>query len=123
MAFVGKERSEYRKKSELAKDQPEGYIALPINGAEQVEVLLHRFVTPTKDQCGQGLRIHLICVSGHAHVCHLLLFEMTKNNVTGSNHIVETIHRVRNDKERTVKLPQKLLTNLGNCSGEKKTTI
>lgn len=89
IAFLSRCIRQHRKKTELAKDEPEDYISLLIDVAKQTNVLLHRFLEQTKDERERGYRIQLIFLE-HAPVCHLRLFKMTDNHAIGKNHVVET---------------------------------
>lgn len=69
-------------------------------------------MTPTKDKCGHVLTVQPIIVLEHAPARHHRFFMMTNNHATGSNHIDESVQKVLNDKERTMKLPRNIFIQL-----------
>lgn len=111
--FIERERLEYRNKCEEASLNPEKYISLVIDGADQSKFSLPHFMTPTKEERGHGLAVHLIGVLRHLPVNKLHLFTMTDNHKTGANHIIESLHRVINVCNSTVTLPQGSLLAIG----------
>lgn len=108
LSVVGLEIRVYRKRTKLAKGQPDEYMSLAIDGAHQTKFSLAWFVTPTKDQHGHCWKIHLITVLDHAPFCHPRLFTMNNNRATGANHVLEAVHVVINGKARARKLPRNL---------------
>lgn len=60
--FVHRERLEYFRKKELAIVQPREYLSIAIDGAENQAFTFPHFLTSTKDQRGNGLKLHLIGV-------------------------------------------------------------
>lgn len=118
--FVAAERREYMKKIELATLRPGKYLSAVIDGADQHAFSLPHFVTTTKDQRGHGMRVHLVGVLQHAKEKVLRLYTMTDEHATGSNHIVEAVHRFIQDVAQNGPLPLQFFLQLDNCSRENK---
>lgn len=97
-SFVRKERREYFSKMERSILSPKEYISVIVDGADQSAFSLPHFTTKTKDQRGQGLKVHLIGLLQHSFTNNLCLYAMTENHETGSNHIIEVVHRFLNKK-------------------------
>lgn len=120
VTFVAEERRYYRMKTEMAKGDPGDYLSLAIDGADQKNYTLPHFSTHTKDERGHGLAVHLVGVLIHASISQLRLFTMTDEHATGSNHIVEAIHRVVDEISKCGRLPRTLFLQLDNCTRENK---
>lgn len=118
--FIRRERLEYQSKRERAILYPADYLSLVIDGADQSAFTLPHFAVKTKEQRGVGIKIHLIGVLQHRSLNRLSLYTMTDEHQTGSNHVVEAMHRCINDLSKEGPLPKNLHLQLDNCSRENK---
>ena len=118
--FIAKERREYLRKAELAMLHPSRYLSVVIDGADQSAYSIPHFITKLKTSKGEGLKVHLIGALQHLPLNRLRLFTMTDDHETGSNHIVECLHRFINDVGRGGCLPRTLFVQLDNCVRENK---
>lgn len=119
-SFVQRERQEYTRKKELAILRPADFLSVVIDGADQKAYSLPHFITSVKDQRGHGLKIHLIGVLQHLSPNQLRLFTMSDEHETGSNHVVEVLHRLINELASMGKMPKTLFIQLDNCVRENK---
>lgn len=118
--FVTRERREYCRKKEQAILRPKDFLSIIIDGADQTAFSIPHFTTSTKDQRGHGLKVHLIGLLKHGATNQLHLYTMTENHETGSNHIVEVVHRFLNKQGQEGPLPRKLFVQVDNCVRENK---
>ncbi len=118
--FIENERLEYRRKRNNSIRNPSKYCSLIIDGADQSAYGLPHFTTTTKDVVGLAMKVRLIGVLQHASTNTLRLFTMTEEHKTGSNHIVEALHRSLNDMAMTESLPSSLFLQADNCFRENK---
>lgn len=114
------ERREYRKKSEQSEREPNLYCSLIIDGADQSAFGLPHFTVSTKGDKGEKIKVKLIGALEHGKARKLSLFLMTDEFETGGNHIIETIHRVLQEKHSSQPLPPVLYMQLDNCWRENK---
>lgn len=91
MEFVRRERLEYCEKRDRAWFNPGQYFSILIDGANQSSFGLPHFVSSTKDERGNSLKVK-----------HLCIFEPCNNN------IVEALNRFIKDKAAISALPPKL---------------
>jgi len=121
LKMVSDERMEYQKKRDRTRLEPSVYCSVIVDGADQSAYGLPHFTTKTKDTSkGRGLKVHLIGALEHNVDNILHLFTMTEEHETGSNHIVETVHRFLNDRRDRGKLPPNLFVQVDNCTRENK---
>ena len=118
--FIAKERQEYLRKAELAMLRPTKYLSFVVDGADQSTYDLPHFTTKTKQSQGDGLKVHLIGLLQHMSMNRLNLYTMTSDHETGSNHIVEVIHRFINNAANESTLPRHAFIQLDNCIRENK---
>lgn len=116
--FIGSERLEYMKKTVLANCHSRKYLSFSVDGAYQTKLSRPHFVSPTKEQRGHGIFVHLIGVLQRAPIITLRLFTTPDENATGSNDIVKAIHRSSNDMRKTVPLSSALLLQIDSCCRE-----
>ena len=105
MAFILRERSEYRMKCEKARLNPSKFLSCIIDGADQSVFGLPHFSSSTKDQMGYPLKVKLIGVLEHSVKNRLMLLILTENYESGSNHIIEAIHRFLIHRKAGTSLP------------------
>ena len=120
LEFVACERREYMKKVELAILRPAKYLSAIIDGADQHDFSLPHFVTKIKEARGNGMRTHLIGALRHSSNKALRLYTMSDDHATGSNHIVETVHRFIQDVAARGYVPKHFFLQLDNCVRENK---
>ena len=66
------------------------------------------------------MKIRLIGFLQHLVPNRLQLFTMTEEHETGSNHIIDALHRLLKDLRRSGPLPKRPYLQFDNCSREKK---
>lgn len=71
---------------------------------KQVRMKLPQFTKNLREQSGHGLKVPLIGLLQHLRPHHLHLFAMTDNHSSGSNRVVDVIHRFINDKYKEGRL-------------------
>ena len=120
LEFVSVGRREYLRKVELAILRPAKYLSAVVDGADQHSFALPHFVTKTKEQRGTAMKVHLIGALNYAASKVLRLYTMTDEHSTGSNHIVETVHRLISDCLLRGSLPPHFFLQLDNCVRENK---
>lgn len=118
--FVMRERVEYRKKQELAKIEPSRYLSIIIDGADQSAYGLPHFCSSTKDQRGESLKVKVVGVLEHKVKNKLLLLTMTDDYESGSNHIIESLHRYFIQRDTEGHFPETLFVQFDNCTRENK---
>ena len=120
IAFVNCERTAYALKRDRARLDPSSFLSVIIDGADQSAFGLPHFVTSVKSVRGHSIKVKLIGVIHHSIPNKIQLFTMTEDHETGSNHIVETLHRFVNMQHSKGPLPRTLYIQLDNCSRENK---
>lgn len=114
------ERVAYSRKRDEAKLRPHQCVSVIIDGADQSAFGLPHFSTTTKDVTGHALKVRLIGLLEHSTPNRLHLYTLTEEHETGSNHIVESLHRFINDRNVRSPLPPLLYVQLDNCTRENK---
>ena len=118
--MVSDERMEYQKKKDRARLNPSEYCSLIIDGADQKAFGLPHFITATKEQKGNAMKLKLIGLLHHDIQNFLHVFTMTEEHETGANHIIECIHRFLNFRALKGPLPRTLFVQVDNCHRENK---
>ena len=118
--LVRLERKGYMERQNRAKNDPKNFCSIVIDGADQAAFGLPHFVYDTKDTVGHKLKVKLVKLKEHGHEPNVCLYLMTEEFATGTNHIVETIHRWVNDKNKLGPLPPTLYIQLDNSGRENK---
>ena len=118
--FVARERMEYQKKKDRARTHSNDYLSIIIDGADQSAFGLPHFTTSTKSQRGHAMKVKLVGLLEHQVENKLSLLTMTQEHATGSNHVIEVIHRFLSRKRADGPLPPKFFVQLDNCSRENK---
>lgn len=109
LKMVADERMEYQKKRDRSRLNSSNYCSLIVDGADQSAFGLPHFTTKVKSTKGHSLKVKLIGALEHTVKNQLHLFTMTQDHETGSNHIVETIHRFLNERQKQGPLPPTFL--------------
>ena len=112
LKIICDERMEYQKKRDRARLNPSEFCSIIVDGADQSAYGLPHFITKTKDQKGHALQLKLIGLLEHAVHNILHMYTMTEDHDTGSNHIVECIHRFLNHRRSMGPLPRKFFVQL-----------
>ncbi len=120
LEFIKRERLEYKKKRDEAIIEPDSYLSIIVDGADQSAFGLPHFTTSTKAQKGHSLKVKLIGLLEHAQVNKLHLFTLTGEYETGANHIIEVIHRFLMVRSKEGHFPPKMFIQLDNCMRENK---
>ena len=120
--FVFAERLEYTKKRDRARIHSEECCSVIIDGADESAFGLPHFTTNTKSQRGHGMKVKVVGLLEHLIQNRLSLFTMTEEHETGSNHIIESLHRFLVRKRSEGAQPPKPFIQLDNCSRENKKT-
>lgn len=118
--FIHTERMAYKLKRDKAILNPSEQWSVIIDGADQSAFGLPHFVEKTKAQRGHSLKVKLVGVLEHASENVLRLLTMTEEHESGSNHIVESLHRFLEDRSKISPVPPKLYMQLDNCTRENK---
>ena len=114
------ERKGYMERQNRAQNDPKNYCSIVIDGADQAAFGLPHFVYDTKDTVGHKLKVKLVGLKEHGHIPKICLYLMTEEFATGTNHVVETIHRWLNEKSKHGPLPPTLYIQLDNSGRENK---
>ena len=118
--FIARERREYKKKRDYARLQPNKYLSIIVDGADQSAFGLPHFMIKTKDDRGHSLKVRLIGLLEHNQQNKLRLFTLTEEFPTGANHVVEAIHRFLSDRVHSSELPRTFYIQVDNCVKENK---
>lgn len=119
--MIRRERQGYSRKCEEAKLYPEQFMSVIVDGADQSAFGLPHFTFSTKNTSGHSIKIKLVGVLEHGSSKSLSLYVMTEEFETGSNHIIEAIHRTLQKKSLAApKFPPVLYIQLDNCVRENK---
>ena len=121
--FVMRERESYQMRQSLAEEDPNKYMSIIIDGADQKNYGLPHFYLSTKSDVGHKLKVKV--VGGLEHVArghrHLSLYAMTEEYETGANHVIEVVHRMlQRKKNERHSLPSNLFVQVDNCTRENK---
>lgn len=120
LSFVAKERMAYQRKKDRARLHGTEYCSVIIDGADQSAFGLPHFTTHPKSQRGHAMKVKLVGLLEHRLINRLTLLTMTQEHQTGSNHVIEALHRFLTRKRKEGPLPPKLFVQLDNCSRENK---
>ena len=120
LSFVTRERTTYQKKKDRGRLVSSEYCSLIIDGADQTAFGLPHFTTATKAQRGHAMKVKLVGLLEHRLQTRLTLMTMTQEHQTGSNHVIEVLHRFLDRKRKEGPLPKNLFVQLDNCSRENK---
>jgi len=118
--FIARERQEYCSNRLRAAHNPSLVCSMIIDGADQSAFGLPHFVIRTKAERGHSMKIKLIGLIDHGAINRSHLFLMTEEFETGSNHVVEALHRSLTVKSQTGSLPDTLFLQMDNCTRENK---
>ncbi len=118
--LIAKERREYKKKRDRAMLQPDQYLSVILDGADQSAFGLPHFMVKTKDDRGHSLKVRLIGLLEHNQKNKLRLFTLTEEYPTGANHVVEALHRFLNERINQSVLPRTFFIQVDNCTKENK---
>ena len=119
--FVEMERMQYYKNREAARISPHKFASIIIDGASQSCFELPHWPYETKGtQRGHKIRVHVTGILEHACPNKLMLLTITEEHKTGSNHVIEALHRWLCRKAMEGKLPDVLFIQVDNCSRENK---
>ena len=115
------ERAAYYAKQQLAIRDPDNYLSLIIDGADQSAYSLPYFVEKSKNLSSKPKMKHKL----HGVIAHGIgswLYAVPMNAGNGCNLTIETLHRVLSDikNARKGQLPQTLYLQLDNCTGQNK---
>ena len=120
---IRKARDVYRESQTRAAQFPGEYCSIIVDGANQEAFSLPHFHHKMKaESTGYSIEMGLIGLIEHlpGQVRSVRLFTMAEDMETGSNHVIEVIHRWLQEKEERGVLPSRLLVQLDNCSRENK---
>ncbi len=118
--LIAKERREYKKKRDQARLQPDQFLSIIVDGADQSAFGLPHFMIKTKDDRGHSLKVRLIGLLEHNQTNQLRLFTLTEEYPTGANHVIEAIHRFLNERINQSILPRTFFIQVENCTKENK---
>lgn len=118
--FIGRERREYARKIQQAERNPSLICSMVVDGADQSAFGLPHFTFDTKSSPGHKLKMKLVGVLEHGPTKMLNLFLLTEEFQTGGNHVIESIHRVIQQKYESGLFPKTLYVQLDNCTRENK---
>jgi len=91
--FIADERMGYNKRRQNAKDYPDKYASIILDGADQSAFGLPHWPVATKStQKGEKLKFHVIRILELGNINHLTLLTMTIEFPSGANHIIEVFH-------------------------------
>ncbi len=116
--LIAKERREYKKKRDKAKLQPDQFLSIIVDGADQSAFGLPHFMIKTKDDRGHSLKVRLIGLLEHNQQNQLRLFTLTEEYPTGANHVIEAIHRFLSERINQSNLPRTFFIQVDNCTKE-----
>ena len=119
-SFVSRERLYYKMKRDKASLHPAEQWSIIMDGADQSAFGIPHFVEKTKGQRGHALKVKLVGILEHARENVLRLLTVTEEHETGSNHIVEALHRFIQDRSSSSSVPPRLYIQLDNCTRENK---
>lgn len=114
------ERLSYKKNRDRAILDPNNYLSIIVDGADQSAFGLPHFTVKTKSERGHAIKVKLIGVLQHSTINVLRLFTMTDEHETGANHIIESIHRTLLDIQKSQALPRTFNLQVDNCTRENK---
>lgn len=117
---IWSERLSYKKNRDRAILDPNKYLSLIVDGADQSAFGLPHFTVKTKAERGHAIKVKLIGVLQHSTKNVLRLFTLTDEHETGANHIIESIHRTLLDLQKTQVLPRIFNLQVDNCTRENK---
>ncbi len=118
--MISDERLEYKRKRDIATLHPSEAWSLIVDGADQKAYGLPHFITSTKSQRGEALKVKLIGLLEHGLENKLRLLTMTEEHKTGANHVIEAVHRFLMDRSISDTPPPKLFIQVDNCTRENK---
>ncbi len=118
--YIARERREYKKKRDKAKLQPDQFLSIIVDGADQSAFGLPHFMVKTKDDRGHSLKVRLIGLLEHNQENRLRLFTLTEEYPTGANHVIEAIHRFLTERINQSSLPRTFYIQVDNCTKENK---
>ncbi len=118
--LIAKERREYKKKRDQARLQPDRFLSIIVDGADQSAFGLPHFMIKTKDDRGHSLKVRLIGLLEHNQKNQLRLYTLTEEYPTGANHVIEAVHRFLNERVHQSILPRTFFIQVDNCTKENK---
>ncbi len=118
--LIAKERREYKKKRDKARLQPNNYLSIIVDGADQSAFGLPHFMIKTKDDRGHSLKVRLIGLLEHNQENKLRLFTLTEEYPTGANHVIEAVHRFLTERGNQSTMPRVFYIQVDNCTKENK---
>ena len=111
---VRRERNSYYRRKRLAVNNPEEYLSIIIDGADQSDYDLPYKCTTSKTQSG---RVPVKLMGAIVHGRGTYAFTYLKNCKGGTNATIETLHRVLLDiRNKEGRLPPKLYLQLDNTT-------
>ena len=124
LSHISMERAHYHSNRQKAQTDPDKFASIIVDGADQSEFGLPHFEFSTKATAGHAMKMNVVGLLEHrgGRTKHLWLLTMTEDFETGSNHVVEAIHRWIEAKreEDEGRLPPTLFIQVDNCSRENK---
>lgn len=116
------EREGYKRRCELAIQNPRKYCSIILDGADQKNYGLPHFMNSTKSDKGHKLKVKCVGVLEHRKEKKLTLFPMTEEFQTGANHVIEAAHLTLDQraKDSGGVLPEILFVQADNCTRENK---
>ena len=108
------------KKRDKARLQPDQFLSIIIDGADQSAFGLAHFMVKSKDDRGHALKVRLIGLLEHNQLNRLRLFTLTEEYPTGANHVVEAVHRFLTDRINQSVFPRTFYIQVDNCTKENK---
>lgn len=88
------ERDEYTERRTKAQSSPKQNLSMVVDGADQSTFGLPHFSKKTKAEKGHSSKVRLIGTLVHGPQKRLFLHAMAQEFETGTNHDIETLHRV-----------------------------
>lgn len=115
------ERLGYYRRRDRAVTYPSRFCSFIIDGADQKSYGLPHFAFNTKADKGHKLKVKCVGILEHRPSKKLSLFPMREEFDTGSNHVIEGLHRVLDLKfQEEGALPPTMYVQFDNCSRENK---
>ena len=116
---VAADRRGYELRKMQARREPQHFISLVVDGADQSSYGLPHFIRKSKEDRGHKIAVKLVGVLMHGVENELFLFSMVEAFETGANHVIESLHRALQIKKNIIgKLPPTLFVQADNCARE-----
>lgn len=120
---VQRYKLDYYGRRDMARDEPNKYMSIIMDGADQSAYDLPHFCTSTKDDRGFGLAVRMVGIKELSRRDAVQFYLLTEESETGANHIVESMHRYINKVSDCRTLPPTSFVQLDNGTRQNKNRI